>query len=198
MAYTTQAKIENLFGITISGGGISAITDIIAGVKAFIDRYCGKTFEAVSETRYYDGNGKSCIIIDSFVGSPTVTILNSDGTVDRVLTEGQANDYIIAPYNSTEKVQLLMTGFGWYGSFPGPLHRLKVVATFGFSATVPNDIQYIATKLAGDIYNKSLTQTGLLKSVTLGDYSASYDNINTLASSLAVFDVLDLYRDIDV
>lgn len=199
MAYTTQAKIENLYKITISGGGVSAIADIIAAVKIFIDRYCGKTFEAVSETRYYDGNGKAMMIVDAFIGSPTVSVLKSDGTVDQLLTEGKANDYITGPYNFTEKNQIILTGWGWYRHFPKRLQALKIVGNFGGSTNVPADIQLVATKLAGSIFNSNAAGgTGALTSIQLGDYKASYGAIDEQAEALGVYSTLDSYRDIDI
>lgn len=185
-----------MFGISITGGGVAAIADIILAVKAWIDRYVGKTFEAVSETRYYDGNGSHSIIIDSFVGTATILVLNSDGTTDRTLTVGQGNDYVIAPYNSTEKSQIVLTGYGWFTAFPSGAHRIAVTATFGQSLTVPADVQFAATKLAGQMYQD--TNEGVITSIRLGDYSATFANFDESSSSMGIKAILDAYKDIDI
>lgn len=196
MAYTTEAKVENLFGIDISGGGSAAMTDIIAAVKAWIDSYCGKTFEAASATKYYDGNGMKNLLIDAFIGSPTVSIISLDGNEENALTEGRDDDYITSPYNETEKNELILTGFGKYCHFPKGIQRVKVVASFGASSSVPADIQLVATKLAGQMFQDP--NEGILNSVRLGDYSASFATLDEKAHALGIFNTLDLYRDIEI
>lgn len=202
MAYTTETKVENMFGLTITGAGSTALAVIISAVQAYIDRYCGKSFEAASATRYYDlKQGEKDVLIDAFVGSPTeVKVLDSTGDTISTLTEGQANDYIIAPYNNTEKNRLILTGNGSWFTFPAGVHRLKVTASFGASTTVPADIELAATQLAGNIYNDNLSAgDGALTSIRLGDYAATYSSdISTKASVLGVNEILDAYRDIDI
>ncbi len=196
MAYTTPTKVEQMFGLTLSGASLAAVNDIILAVKAFIDRYCGKTFESASEVRYYDGNGKHCILVDSFTGTPTVLVLNSDGSTDRTLTEGQGNDFITAPYNSTEKNEIVLTGYGWFTAFPNGKHRIKVTANFGVSASVPADIQFAATKLAGQMYQDA--NEGVITSIRLGDYSATFAAIDEKKDAMGITTILDSYRDIDI
>lgn len=193
MAYTTKAKVDAL-----DGGNINAtlFASLLASVTAFINRYVGKSFEAASATKYYDGNDRKCLLVDSFVGSPTVTILNIDGTDDRILTEGHSSDYLTAPYNSTEKSSLELTGNGWYGSWPKGQHRVKVVATFGQSSSVPSDVEYAATKLISDLAKVGAGTKA--KSETLGDYSITYDDIANSEEVSGVLSILDSYRDIDI
>lgn len=194
MAYTTKAKVDLL-----NGGDIDStlFTALLASVKAFIDRYTGKTFEAVSETRYYDGNGQDSILIDSFIGTPSsVKILNSDGTTYDTLTEGQASDYVITPFNSTEKNVLRLTGNGYWGRFASRGRILEVTATFGASTTVPADIEYVATKLIADL--GSAQGSSVIKSESLGDYSVSYGDVSNSAAAMGITTILDLHRDIDI
>ena len=207
MAYTTQAKIENMFGITLTAAQAVAMIDIIAAVKIFIDRYVGKTFEAVNEARYFDWNGGRTFEVDSFVGSATIQFLNSDGTVARTLTVGADHDYIVAPYNnssdgSSEKNTIMLTNSGWgssgwwWSSLPSGTRAIKVTANWGYSTTVPADIQLIATKLAGLSIQEE--NEGILTSIRLGDYSASFGTVDKVAGTFSVEAVLDSYRDIDI
>lgn len=194
MAYTTKAKVDALTGGNIDS---ALFTTLLASVKAFIDRYCGKTFEGVSETRYYDGNGLKEILVDSFTGTPTeVSILNSDGTTYDTITEGQANDYVALPLNSSEKNVIRLTGNGYWANFASRGRVLKVVATFGASASVPADIEYVATKLVANLGGESESLN--IKSESLGDYSVSYDDIDDDARAMGVMTILDMYRDIDI
>lgn len=195
MAYTTKAKVDALNGGSMDN---TLFTTLLASVKAYIDRYCGKTFETASATKIYDGNGLSELIVDSFVGSPTsVKILNTDATVYLTMTEGQANDYITLPLNATEKNVIRLTGNGSYGRFPKREYLVEVVASFGASTSVPADIELAATKLI--IYIESGSSgAGKIKSESLGDYSITYADIDEAANQLGVVSILDSYRDIDI
>lgn len=195
MSYTTEAKIESYLGTSVDA---TLAAMIISWVTAWINKYTGKVFEAVSETRYYDGNGRESILVDSFVGSPAVTVLNTDGTTDVVLTEGQADDFIVAPYNSTEKFQLILSSSGRYCAWPKGAHRIKVVASFGVSNTVPADIEMVATKLASSLITNASAAGGAVKSQSLGDYSVTYGDLDATAKATGVTETLDQYRDIDI
>lgn len=205
MSYTTQAKVENMFGVTLTAAQAAAMTDFIAAIKVMIDRYCGKTFEAATETRYYDGNGRSSLLIDAFVGDPSsVQILSNTGAVEKTLTIGKANDYITGPYNagpggSAEKNLLILNENSSYGKFPERLQSVKVVASFGASTSVPADIQYASTKLAGLMLQEN--GEGILTSIRLGDYQAAYGGIEDALGQEGfggVSDILDSHRDIDI
>lgn len=193
MAYTTKAKVDALYGTDIPQATFDAL---LASVKAFIDRYCGKTFEGGSATKIYDGNGRDEILVDSFYGSPSsVKILNSDGTDYETLTEGQANDYVALPLNSSEKNMIRLTGNGFWGRFANRESVLSVTATFGFAASAPADIELAATQMVGELYSGN---QGDVKSESLGDYSVSYADVGSAASKISATNILDLYRDIDI
>ena len=197
MSYTTKAKIEKVIGQDIPVAYNTAITDWIASVKVWIDKYCGKTFEAASEDRYYDGNGLRELAVDSFVGSATVLILNPDGTTMQTLTQGQADDFVTWPYNDTEKNRLVLMSEASIGAFPTGKRRVKVTATFGGSSAVPADIELIAFKLVGSIYTKG-QDGGPVSSETLGDYSVSFAKIDEEAEALGIYNTLNEYRDINI
>lgn len=197
MAYTTKAKVDDLFGITIPQ---AVFNDLVEVVKLFIDRYTGKTFEGASADRYYDSTGGYILNVDSFYGTPTISILNADGTVDRLLTEGQANDFVTVPYNTTEKNQIIFSSSG-YGRLPRGSRRVKITASWGYGATVPKDIEYVATQLIGALYNSNEVSGSNIKSESLGDYSVTYGDVEQVAEGLkgiGVFQILDLHRDIDI
>jgi hypothetical protein len=213
MAYTSRQKVEQYIGDDLSDIA-SEVTNWIASVKAWIDRYCGRTFEAASETRYYDGNGKSRIFVDPFVGTPTeVSLLNLDGTTHATLTEGATNDYVAYPLNSTEKNEIVLMQGAAIRRFTRAYFEdilddedigrsdaeedrrlLKVTADFGASATVPADVELAATKLVAQIAEKRL-KGGPLASESLGDYSHSFGEFNETADALGVYNILDQWRE---
>lgn len=193
MAYTDKGTIQKYLTVDINNSFDSQITSWIASVQAWIDRYTGKSFEAASQTRYYDTDGCSELFIDSFVGTPVIEILNADGTNFDTLVEGAANDFVAYPLNTTEKNRIVLTS----SKFPHGKRRLKVTATFGFSAAVPDDIKFIATKLVGFILAKGI-DGGKLSSSQLGDQQVGFEAVDEAAEALGVYQTLDMYRDISI
>ena len=194
MAYTTKAKIDSLLSTT-TDATLAALA--ISWVTDWINKYTGKTFEAASDTRYYDLDGGEEIIIDSFVGTPSeVSILNLNGGVEKTLVYGDGNDYITIPFNLTEKSTIRLNSNGGYGTFPCRGRGLKVTASFGYSSAVPAAIEMVATQLAAsvtsDLIGKKVT------SQSLGDYSVSYENIDAKAQQFGSTGTLDMYRDIEI
>lgn len=193
MAYTDEGTIEKYLTVDIDTSFTAYVTACIAAAKAWIDRYTGKTFEAVTADHYYDSDGCSELMIDSFTGSPTVTILNSDGTTDEVLTEGASDDFLAYPLNNTEKNKIVLLA----RKFPRGNRRVKVTATWGFSDTVPADIKIIATKLVAKILEKGI-DGGKLSATQLGDANVSFEAIDEAAEVLGIYQTLDMYRDISI
>ena len=176
------------------------VTEWIASVKAWIDKYTGKTFEAaVASTKYYDGNGTDRIFVDSFIGTPTeVSILDGEGNVAQTLVDG--TDYRAYPLNSTDKDQIVFFGptDSWPGVYPNGNYKLKVTADFWVSTTVPADIELVATKLVGSIAKqRSASGGGVVESEKLGDYAVKYNfqAVDDAATALGVFSILDGWRE---
>lgn len=197
MAYTSQTKIEQLFGTTLTAAQAAALSDILVVVKRYIDNYTGKTFEGGPATRYYDGNSKYELLTDTFYGSPTVVILNENGTTQRTLVEGQGSDFITTPYNTTEKSGIILTR-RTLSRFPWGASRVKITANWGYAGSVPADIQYVATKLAYQLLSVDTPEGMVRTSVSLGDYSASFQFLKDHEDALGVFDILDQYVDLEI
>lgn len=197
MAYTNKGKIQNYINTDISVAFDDQLTEWISAVTQWIDKYTGKSFEASSDTKYYNGSGTDCLDVDSFVGNPTVLILNTDGTTDVTLTEGHADDYLTYPLNSTEKTLLVLSPSATISAFPSGKRRVSVTANFGYSTTVPEDISLIATKLVGNIIEKGL-KGGKVAQEELGDYRGAFEKIDEQADALAIYQTLDMYRDIQI
>ncbi len=196
MAYTNKGNVQKFLNVDIASSFDAQITAWIVVAKAWIDRYCGKTFESASADRTYDGNGKRNIFIDDMSSVPTaVVILDIDGTVAFTLTEGASNDYLVYPLNESTKNELRLVNGATIGNFPARNSSLKVTAPFGFSVNVPADIEIVATKLVSDIVKEGL-KGGKLSSVSLGDYEANFQKIDETADAMGIYQILDMYRDI--
>lgn len=219
MSYTTRSKVEQYANIDLSAVS-SEVTNWIASVKSWIDKYCGKTFESAPETRYFDGNDNDRLLIDSFHGTPTdVSVLNTNGTVHKVLTEGASNDYVAYPLNETEKNEIVLMPNSPVRRFSraffddilddSELHDdgftkrriLSVTANFGASASVPADVELAATMLVAKIAQGRVSGgNGAVKSESLGDYSVSFvdGNLELSGNALSVLDLLSPWVDIEI
>lgn len=200
MAYTTIAKVEGLIGKTIPASLSATVNEWIQAVTVWINNYTKTTFEGVSADRYYDGNSRDSIIVDDFTGAAVVSLLNPDGSVLSALTEGIASDFITYPLNNSTKNEIRFTRNGAYYKFPRGNYRIKITAVWGKSTTVPADVSLAATKLVGELVNGNFGQ-GDLASVTLGDYSLTYNKIGVdeaAKKSMSVINILDHYRDITI
>jgi len=201
MAYTTKGKVQNYIAVDIDSSLVSQVDDWITAVTDWINKYCKKVFEAVTETRFYDvPKVTRSLIIDPFVDT-TITELSTldlDGVVENTLTEGDGNDFIAYPQNDTEKYELRLTNGSIIGVFPSGSRRLKVSADFGASASVPKDIELIATKLVGEILRRGL-DGGKLSKAKIGDIDLTYVNINETAEALTgIYNTLDQYRHLSI
>ena len=198
MAYTNKGNIQRHLNVDIATAYDTQIDNWIAAVAAWIDRYCGKTFESGSETRYYDGNGTREQKFDDMSSVPTeVKILDSDGTDVATITEGHSNDYLVYPLNTSPKNTLRLVPSSTVSHFPKRTRSVQITAPFGFSTAIPVDIEQIATTLVSEIVSVGL-KGGKLSSVQLGDYEAAFQKIDEKAGAFRIFQTLDMYRDLEL
>lgn len=198
MAYTNKGNIQKYLNVDIASSFDTQIAAWITAVEAWINRYTGKQFEVgADETRYFDTCGGRSVFVDSFTGTPTtVAILNSDGSVSDTLTEGQSNDYLAYPLNTTEKNEIRLTPNGSRAAFPHGSSRLKIVGKFGYQ-TLPVDIELCATRLVSKIVEKGL-KGGELTQVQLGDFTSNFKVIDEEADALGIYQILDSYRELEI
>jgi hypothetical protein len=198
MAYTDKGQIQKYLAVDIDNSFDTQIDNWIQAVTDWIEQWVGFSFETGERAdRYFDGDGSRCQLVDRFYGSMTVEILNTDGSTDQSLTEGQSNDYIAYPLNESYKNEIRLMDASTIGHFPQRSRSLKVNAKFGHSGTVPQAIQLVATKLVGEIVKEGL-KGGKLSSVQLGDYQASFMTIDEFAEAMGVYQTLDMYRDVEI
>ena len=195
MSYTTKSRIQNYLMITIDASFDDQIDEWIGAVKAYIDNYCNRTFEQESVTyKLYDGSGTSELLIDDLLTLTKIETLDEENNVDETLDS--TDDYWLYPANETPKNRIrINTANAPIAVFPKGHQNIKVTGTFGQSASVPEDIRLVATKLvAGIISEKNLDIAGEIKSEKLGEYSVTLQDVERQANHLGIKEVLDRYR----
>ena len=153
--YATLAQVQAGFpDSTISTTTDTAFTGIIGSMitraSRLIDREVGRwpgyfypTTDAV--TRYYDGTGDTEQCIDDCCSLTSVAVAESGGIDSTSYTTWtEDTDFYVSPYNwsaNIEPVGELVIDWnsgkpGWYGY----RKAVKVVGIFGWSTTLPDDI----------------------------------------------------------
>ena len=141
--YTNKGQIENYLLTTINTIFFNQLDDWIAMMETHIDRQTGRNFiaDTVTREKLFDGNGEKELLVDDFIGTPTVEI---DG--DAV----DSDEYFVYPAN-TEKKNVLRRVDG--GVWPVASQNIGVTAKWGYSEEVPNDIIFATTVLVAGIIN---------------------------------------------
>lgn len=156
MAYATRTQLKENLGIT--GTADDNILDrALAYAQAFIDAHTGRTFEAVTETRYFDRSAldmtdRRRLLLDKDLLTIT-TLKNGD---DDATTIGSTH-YRLEPRGTTHKdsIRLLdASDFVWEWGEDG---AIEVAGTWGYSTTADALIQNCCLRLAEYWYrSKSL------------------------------------------
>ena len=147
MAYTDKSSIENYLQKNINSSFDTQITAWIAAVTQYINQRTGRNFEADStaSTRLYATRYAPKLLIDDCV---EITKVEIGDTYGDSFTE--TTDYVALPLNDTPKNVLALKFKNWN------LGTHRVTAKWGYSVSVPDDIQLAATILAAGIANASL------------------------------------------
>lgn len=178
--YTTLAIVKDDIDIELATQD-SVITRAIPGASRFIDRYCGRednffVADAVASARDYSGSGNSYQFIDPCIEITTVAV--KDSVTDTTFTAWAATDYYTfagdvrwpdfnsLPYNGiavdvngdysvfTSGKFASLRGFRPTVPFGRALATVRVTAKWGYSATVPLDIQTACTMIVARWYKR--------------------------------------------
>lgn len=99
-----------------------------------VDEICGRPFYAQTATRYFDGEGGSCLYFQDYSDLLSVTSVkfdwDGDGTYEITLA---VTDYWLSPDNSTPKRRIDLNPNGDYATFPSGRRRIQIVGKWGYS-----------------------------------------------------------------
>lgn len=163
--YTNKGQIENYLLTTVNAILHEQLDDWIAMMETHINKVTGRNFIADTEAteKLYDGNGEDELLVDDFIGTPTVEING---------VELASDQYLVYPAN-TEKKNILkrVSGSIWAKDD----QSIGVTAKWGYSEEVPHDIVFATTVLVAGIINYSSKDSqGQVSTKTVGRYSVTY------------------------
>jgi len=163
--YTNKGQIENYLLTTVNAIFHEQLNDWIAMMETHIDKATGRNFiaDTVATEKLYDGNGENELLVDDFIGTPTIEING---------VELASDQYLVYPAN-TEKKNIIkrVSGSIWAKDD----QSIGVTAKWGYSEEVPNDIIFATTVLVAGIINYSSKDSqGQISTKTVGRYSVTY------------------------
>jgi hypothetical protein len=174
--YITQAEIENYLLTDINLSFEDQVEKWIQTAQNYVEKYTGRSFESVEETRLFDGNGKQEIMIDDCLEITEIL----DGT-------REVTDYKAYPANKTPKTSLY-SSYGWSRGN----QNYSIEGTWGYSEEAPEDIKFATVVLVAGIINGQLKE-GAVKQEKIGQYSVT-DTEDQEKDYQQAMDILNMYK----
>lgn len=158
--YTTTALVKASLGIpAATTSEDTAIGAAIAAAEALIDNYTGRTFTAAESTRTYMPRTASILDVDDIATTSGLVIKtdeDQDGTFETTLTV--TTDYVIQKNDPPFRI-VTNVNRGWPLSLYGR-NTVEITATFGYAATVPDNIKQAALLMASRLFQRKASPLG--------------------------------------
>jgi len=159
MAYATLEDLRGYLDIDITSDD-PLLQEAIESAQSYIDSQTNRHFEAVTATRYYDSSARSRwdsrqldLYGDDLLTITTLTNGDSSGTVIA------AANYWLTPRNEGPPYHgiLLKSDITDYWEWDTD-YWVSVAGTWGYSATVPDDIRQATLSLAAYLFRSKDSQ----------------------------------------
>ena len=147
--YTTLASVKTslyIEGTALNGTQDDAfLSTLITRASQYVDTHTNRVFVGTVQTRYFDptidSDGRT-LILDFDLLSP-ITITNGDGSTVA------SSDYILLPPNYTPHyaIKLKSSSSATWSFTDTQENSISVNGTWGYSATVPSDVEQATIRL---------------------------------------------------
>lgn len=191
MNYTTIAKVEAYSLKDIAADFEADVTVWIEAMSRYADTYCNRTLvlsdeSDPSQTRYYDGNGKDLLYIDDL---QTLTSVSLGDIYGANFTALSSSDYVKYPAVAPHRALVLKSGV-----FTKGIQNVKVIGTFGYFATIPEDLAFAVSVLVTGIINGQEPGAQDVQSERIGNYSVTYSDGRQKRDFERAMAILDGYK----
>lgn len=185
--YTTETRVENYLGTTVTDGSLD---NIILSVQQFIENYTNCNFKADSSasTRLFNGSGSQFLTIDDCI--EVTKVERGDNRYADSFTEVSSDNYVLLPTNYSENNIPIYEIHLRYLRWTEGIKNHRITAKWGYSEDVPEDVKQAATTLVSEIYKSSDSVGGII-SESIGDYSVKFDNEKKRKE---VYSILNKYK----
>lgn len=147
---TTLANVRQLLGFAADETGDDALIQnmLIPAASSMIEGYCKRTFGTLNGTLTLDACPPYLFGDTLFLRDAELTGIYS--MVVNAATTLTSADFDLLPYNSDRKFEVrLKAGKSWHVS--SVRGAFVIAGTLGYGS-IPNDVSYAATRLAGWLY----------------------------------------------
>lgn len=208
MSYITKDEVKKYLGVNFTVGLDTFVDLAIAGCQQYVEKLCGndslgrRLFEAYSPDndviRKFDGNGDIRLFIGDIFSLASLEVDGVALTVDE--------DYFIYPLNGDTKHYIELTqAFTRLNSnsritgtptiFEKGQANIVLTGKFYYSLTCPSDIKLAMLKLVGGVIKENIGDEDVRekKQEAIGDWSATFQDIEKVAHTLKVDELLKGY-----
>lgn len=163
MAYASTLQLKDYLGISSTVVDDNLLGDFIKRAEGLIDAYTGRKFTAETATRYFDSE---------FVYGQDLNLWGYDLLTVTKLTNGDgveiaSGDYRLYPRNDNPKWRIRLDAGSW--NFSDDDSEIAITGTWGYSATVPADIEHACIRLAAFLYRQKDTSADIDRPMITGD-----------------------------
>lgn len=212
MAYVTKDEVKKYLGVSWNSALDSFVDKVIAACQLYIEKYCGddrfgkRLFEAPDPdeptVRRFDGTGDKRLYVGDLFDIEGVTISGYDYELDSdVYAYPMNNEDEAFQYLELSQPETRLNSNSRVGSLdPYVFERgqgtVEIEGYWYFTETPPADITLAMMKLVGAVIKENISDGDVRekKSEELGDYRVSYQDVDKIAHSLNVTDILDQYK----
>jgi len=150
-AYALKASVKARLGISVTTHDdiLDALIDIASRA---IDADTDRVFYTEDDTRYFDGNGKSELLLPyDLLTVTTLLEYDSDGVLSVTWTSGVANYYVLEPYNESPKWKIrAVQGY----QFTAGVKNFAITGRWGYAVGVPEMIEHACINRTITMFNR--------------------------------------------
>lgn len=188
MAAPTTADVEAFLeagGITLSAAAQAQLSPCLESALDEWERRTGWVpFIAATQTRKYDTDGSSSLVLDNAIVSDYTVTLDTTQLVE-------GTHYELRPYNHSRKREIY-----FYSAPSAGIRRVEVQAKFGYSADWPDDakqaviVRAAALMIENQQASKAFASGGAVSEVAVADVKVVYGDYG---SESAIYGWMNLF-----
>jgi len=195
--YTSITKIESYLTYTIEEYFVPQVEAWIASMEKYIDNYTRRNFIADAEpsARLFDGLGGVYLGIDDCISITKVELGNdSFGDNFTEIDAGGLSGYYKLPTNNEADNypidKLMLRNSTWTIG----IANNRVTARWGYSETVPEDIELATTLLVSLLISANSNIAGKVTNEKIGNYQVALESKKDEPDYIKAIEILDSYK----
>jgi len=169
--YAVKADVKARLGISVTTHD-DILDNLIDIASRAIDADTDRVFYTEDDTRYFDGNGKSELLLPyDLLTVTTLLEYDSDGVLSVTWTSGVANYYVLEPYNESPKWKIrAVQGY----QFTAGVKNFAITGRWGYAVGVPEMIEHACINRTITMFNRLRDGEVTVQQVRNGEVSRTF------------------------